>query len=216
MVVGCGKAAAQVSMSKSDAQKPGQPVSDDSGANQLVAVVYDELHRLARKRMASEPPGHTLQATALVHEAYLRLLRQSEARWEHRGQFYVAAAEAMHRILIERARRKRARKHGGGLQRITLGDMAVLSDDDSTDMAAVDDALERLKRRDPRKHAVVMLRFFAGLTVEEAAESLGMSPATVKNDWNYAKAWLHRELSRADARFGEDGRPDVTDPGVGT
>jgi RNA polymerase sigma factor (TIGR02999 family) len=167
-------------------------------AEELLPIVYDELRALARQRMAAEPSGHTLQATALVHEAYLRLIGDAStdaAGWNSRGHFFAAAATAMRRILVERARRRRRLKHGGERARVDLEDGALLSGNPSIDLVDLDDALRRLEGLDERKCRVVMLRYFAGLTIDETAEAMGVSPATVKNDWTYARAWLHRELA---------------------
>jgi RNA polymerase sigma factor (TIGR02999 family) len=167
-------------------------------AEELLPIVYEELRSLARRRMAAESPGQTLQATALVHEAYLRLIGDATtnaAGWDNRGHFFAAAATAMRRILVERARRRRRLKRGGDRARIDLDEGKLLGTDQTVDLIELDDALQRLERYDERKCRVVMLRYFAGLTIEETAEALGVSPATVKNDWTYARAWLHRELS---------------------
>jgi RNA polymerase sigma factor (sigma-70 family) len=215
---------------------------DRQRTDQLLALVYDELRRLARARLANEAhagAGMTLQATALVHEAYLRLLgatnqKQDDdvdadrdadrdadvaasndpARWENRGHFFAAAALAMRRILVERARHQKRLKHGGGKQRLDLDDQhdalaAAQADYDGTDLVALDDAIKKLEAIDERKAKIVSLRYFAGLTVQETAAALDLSPATVKNDWAFARAWLHRELS------GEHGtgQIDATDGG---
>jgi RNA polymerase sigma factor (TIGR02999 family) len=167
-------------------------------AEELLPLVYEELHELARSHMAREPAGHTLQATALVHEAYLRLLGPGErapARWSGRGHFFAAAARAMRRILVERARRQRRIRHGGELGRVELTESVALGDEERFDLLALDGALARLETLDARRAQVVMLRYFAGLSVEEAAAALDVSPATVKADWSFARAWLHRELS---------------------
>jgi RNA polymerase sigma factor (TIGR02999 family) len=167
-------------------------------AEELLPLVYDELHRLARQRMAGEPRGQTLQATALVHEVWLRLVGPGGAgeRWNGRGHFFGAAARAMRRILLERARQRRGLRHGGALKRVELSESVAVGDEATLDLEALDAALTRLEELDARKAEVVGLRFFAGLSVEEAAASLGVSPGTVKNDWAFARAWLHRELER--------------------
>jgi len=163
---------------------------------ELLPLVYEELHELARARMAREPRGHTLQATALVHEAFLRLLGPNgeAARWSGRGHFFGAAARAMRRILVERARRVRRLRHGGELERVPLSEPGAPSAGGERDVLALDAALEKLERLAPRQAEVVQLRHFAGLTVEETARALEVSPATVKSDWSFARAWLHREL----------------------
>jgi RNA polymerase sigma factor (TIGR02999 family) len=169
---------------------------DPAAADQLLPLVYDELRRLATARLAADRPGQTLQATALVHEAYLRLVGSEGGQgWSGRGHFFAAAAEAMRRILIDRARRKRREKHGGDLRRIELGDVADPAADRPDDLLALDDALTALARIDPAKADVVKLRYFTGLTIEEAAACLGISPATAKRHWAVARAWLYDALS---------------------
>lgn len=170
---------------------------DAHAAEALLPVVYAELRELARHRMAAERPGQTIQATALVHEAYLRLVGDDPARaaaWDDRGHFFAAAAEAMRRILVERARRKGRQRHGGGRRRVDLDEAAVVADDPAEDLVALDAALEALEAYDERKFRVVLLRRFAGLSIEATAAALGVSPATVKTDWSFARAWLHRKL----------------------
>ncbi len=166
----------------------------------LLPLVYDELRRLAAGHMKREQPGQTLNATALVHEAYVRLVGtgQEAAVWDNRKHFFVAAAEAMRRILVEKARRKRRIKHGGGRQReaIDLDDLAGEHSDDQ--LVALDEALKKLAEQDPVKAQLIQLRFFAGLTNEDAAALLEISPATAKRYWRYARAWLHREIGDAD------------------
>jgi RNA polymerase sigma factor (TIGR02999 family) len=168
---------------------------DASAADRLLPLVYDELRRLAHRQMAREPSGSTLQATALVHEAYLRLVGALDLHWESRAHFFRAAALAMRRILVEQARRRRQVKRGGRLDRLPLEEPACAPGVEPLDVLALDEALSRLEARDKRKADVVHLRYFAGLDVEETAGALGISAATVKNDWSYARAWLHRELS---------------------
>jgi RNA polymerase sigma factor (TIGR02999 family) len=189
---------------------PGAPMSDvtrilsaieqgdPSAAEQLLPLVYDELRKLAAQKMAQEKPDQTLQATALVHEAYLRLVGVSkEEHWDNRGHFFAAAAEAMRRILIDQARHKQSRKAGGEYQRIDLGDaMSADVDEHDADLLVLDKALRELEARDQRKAAVVKLRFFAGLTVEQAAEALGVSTSTVEKDWTYARCWLRVTIDR--------------------
>jgi len=170
---------------------------DRKASEELLPLVYLELRKLARSRMAHEPPGQTLQPTALVHEAYLRLVGDRDARWENRAHFFAAAALAMRRILVERARRRRMAKHGGGQDRVTLDEAVASSDPRSVDLLALDDALTRLEAHDPRMSRIVTLRYFAGLNVEQTAKALDISAATVKREWSYAKAWLHREIAGA-------------------
>jgi RNA polymerase sigma factor (TIGR02999 family) len=170
-------------------------LGDQTAAEQLLPLVYDELRRLAAQRLAHEKPGQTLQATALVHEAYVRLIDGNQAQqWNGRGHFFAAAAEAMRRILIEIARRKRGPEAGGGHCRVELSDVADANGPD-LDLIALSDALEKLQTKDPRAAELVKLRFFAGLTRQEAAEILGISVATADNDWAYAKGWLKAELA---------------------
>jgi RNA polymerase sigma factor (TIGR02999 family) len=164
-------------------------------ADELLPLVYDELRRLARARLSREKPGQTLQPTALVHEAYLRLVEGADPGWEGRGHFFAAAAEAMRRILIDRARRRAAEKHGGQAERITLKDVADEQELDPETLIAIDQALDRLEALDREMAQVVKLRYFAGLSVEETAQSLAVSPRTVNRHWTSARAWLLRELS---------------------
>jgi RNA polymerase sigma factor (TIGR02999 family) len=170
---------------------------DAKAADELLPLVYDELRRLAAQKLIQEKPGQTLQATALVHEAYLRLVDTPKAqRWESRGHFFAAAAEAMRRILVNRARDKRRQKRGGGQERIDieLADIPLDARDD--DLLAIDEALEKLGREDAACAALVKLRFFAGLTQEESARALGIARRTADRHWAYAKAWLFDELHR--------------------
>jgi RNA polymerase sigma factor (TIGR02999 family) len=170
---------------------------DPHAAEQLLPLVYDELRKLAAERMAQERPGQTLQATALVHEAYLRLVGTETAqRWDSRGHFFAAAAEAMRRILIDQARRKQAEKRGGGWQRHDLLEAALAIDSSGGDLLAVDAALSRLATQEPLIARLVELRFFTGLTLAEAAKCLGLSQRTAFRHWAYARAWLRRELDR--------------------
>jgi len=168
---------------------------DQSATDELLPLVYDELRRLADSRMAREHPGQTLQATALVHEAYLRLVTDKDVGWDDRGHFFAAAAEAMRRILIERARRVGRKKHGGDHRRVSIDKLEISVDAPSDDLLALDEALLRLRAKDARKERVVSLRYFAGLSIDETARALDVSPATVKNDWTLAKAWLYKELA---------------------
>ncbi len=176
---------------------------DPRASEQLLPLVYAELHRLAQAYMQREKPGQTLQATALVHDAYIRLVGAADVSWDSRGHFFGAAARAMRRILVEKARMRAQRKRGAGRDRLDLAEVAVFVEpgtDGGTDLVALDGALERLGAVDRRKHEVVMLKYFAGLTNDEAAAALGVSPATVRNDWTYSKAWLIRELRGASTR----------------
>jgi RNA polymerase sigma factor (TIGR02999 family) len=172
---------------------------DPGALDQLTAIVYDELHRLARRYLRGERKGHSLQTTALVNEAYLRLVDHTRMEWQNRAHFFAVSAQVMRRILVDHARRRNA-KRGRGLQRIPLDDVTLVSSAPSTDLVALDDALRLLADRDPRKAQVVEMKFFGGLSVEESAAVLGVSPVTVMRDWRTAKAWLYRELSseRAD------------------
>ena len=164
---------------------------DPQAAEQLLPLVYTELRRLAAQKLAHEEPGQTLQATGLVHEAYLRLVGKEDIRrWDGRGHFFAAAAEAMRRILVENARRKAGPKAGGDRERVELAAVEPAIDDPRVDVIALDEALTALEAIDSRKSDLVRLRFFAGLSIEQAAEALGVSVATANNDWSYAKSWL--------------------------
>jgi RNA polymerase sigma factor (TIGR02999 family) len=171
---------------------------DPKAPEQLLPLVYDELRKLAAHRMAQEKPGQTLQATALVHEAYLRLLDVEKVQhWDSRGHFFAAAAEAMRRILVDSARRRRAQKRGGGYERIDLPELGERTQDDPVDLLALDDALRKLEEQHPEKAQIVKLRFFAGCTLEETAQMLGISRATAQRHWAYARAWLFGQLNQA-------------------
>jgi RNA polymerase sigma factor (TIGR02999 family) len=173
---------------------------EPQAASQLLPLVYDELRRLAGHLMARESPGQTLQATALVHEAWLRLGGEAQPEWKNRAHFFAAAAEAMRRILVDNARRKKAERHGGGLLRVDI-DLGEISPGDSDDqLLALHDALDRLARQDPQKAEMVKLRFFAGLTLAQIAQVLGLSTPTAKRHWAYARAWLFREITRANCQ----------------
>jgi RNA polymerase sigma factor (TIGR02999 family) len=164
-------------------------------AEKLLPLVYDELRSLAAKKMAHEPPGQTLEATALVHEAYLRLVdRKCPQAWNSRGHFLAAAAEAMRRILVERARHKKTIKAGGDRHRVELADVALSAAGPDTDLLALNEALDKLERTDPRLASLVKLRFFAGLTIEAAAEALNIATSTADSDWAYARSWLRLEM----------------------
>jgi RNA polymerase sigma factor (TIGR02999 family) len=167
-------------------------------ADQLLPLVYDELRRLATQKLAQEKPGQTLEATALVHEAYMRLVGQSEGQhWDSRGHFFAAAAEAMRRILIDQARRKRRPKHGGDWKRVSLEDVLCVSQSPGEDLLALDEALSRFAAQEPAKAELVKLRFFAGLTIADAARAMGISEATAERYWAYARVWLYAELKDA-------------------
>jgi len=173
---------------------------DPHAAEKLLPLVYDELRKLAAQKLAQEKPGQTLQATALVHEAYLRLVGSEEAAdreqcWDSRGHFFAAAAEAMRRILIDRAREKRSEKRGGGRKKLEIDAIDLASTATPDQLLALDEALAKLARGDPAAARLVELRYFAGLTVDQAGKALGMSTATAYRHWNYARAWLHAEIS---------------------
>jgi RNA polymerase sigma factor (TIGR02999 family) len=171
---------------------------DPHAAEQLLPLVYQELRKLAAQKLAQEKPGQTLQATALVHEAYLRLVGDGEEQhWNSRGHFFAAAAEAMRRILVEQARHKRSAKGGGQLQRVELHDEQLQAPSRNIDLLALDEALKKLANRDRRKAELVKLRFFAGLTIRQAAAALGISESTADADWAYVKAWLRIEIADA-------------------
>jgi RNA polymerase sigma factor (TIGR02999 family) len=174
---------------------------DPHAVSRLLPLVYDELRPLAAQKLAHEPPGQTLQPTALVHEAYLRLVAsprresgESEARWDNRGHFFAAAAAAMRRILVESARRRRCLKRGGELVRQELDEEILAAPEPREDLVALDDALNKLAAADPTAAQLVQLRYFAGLAIPEAAQVLGVSPRTADRLWAYARAWLHQEI----------------------
>jgi RNA polymerase sigma factor (TIGR02999 family) len=169
---------------------------DPQAAEKLLPLVYDELRKLAAAKLAQEKPGQTLQATALVHDAYLRLVDAEPAQnWHSRGYFFAAAAEAMRRILVENARRRQSQKGGGDRRHFDIAEVEVLANRPSIDVLALNEALDQLEAKDPRKAALVKLRFFVGMTNQEAADALGMSSATADNDWAYAKSWLRLRLA---------------------
>jgi RNA polymerase sigma-70 factor, ECF subfamily len=187
--------------------QPGEPAGDDisrllrawsdgdqSALEKLTPMVYAELHRLARRYMRRERPGHSLQTTALVNEAYMRLVDYERMQWQNRAHFFAVSAQVMRRILVEHARRHNL-KRGGGIQHFSLEEAVVVGGDQDADLVALDDKMNALARIDPRKVQVVEMRFFGGLSVEETAEVLKISPVTVKRDWRAAKAWLYRELT---------------------
>jgi RNA polymerase sigma factor (TIGR02999 family) len=171
---------------------------DPTASEQLLPLVYDELRKLAASRLAHEKPGQTLQATALVHDAYLRLVDgESSQHWNSRGHFFAAAAEAMRRILVENARRKKRIKHGGNRPRLDLDEACLVADGPSDDLLALNEALESLAIESPAKADLVKLRFFAGLTIEETAAAMDISLATAKRYWTYSRAWLYHALGQA-------------------
>ena len=169
---------------------------DRNDLEALLPLVYDELRRLAHHHLRNERPDHTLQSTALVHEAYFRLVGQDLPEWESRAHFFAIAAQLMRQILVDYARHRRASKRGGGVCRLTLDDAVALPARKDVDVVALDDALNALAEVDPRQSRVVELRFFAGLSLEETSEVMGIATATVQRDWTAARAWLHREISR--------------------
>jgi RNA polymerase sigma factor (TIGR02999 family) len=172
---------------------------DPHAAAQLLPLVYDELRKLAAQKLACEKPGQTLQATALVHEAYLRLVDTEKAqRWDSRGHFFAACAEAMRRILVENARRKKRLKHGGDRERVEVEQIELPVRIPSDDLLALDEALDRLKQQDAVKAQLVVLRYFAGLTIEQAADDLGISRVTAHRYWTFARAWLYQQITGND------------------
>ena len=169
---------------------------DPLAAESLLLGVYSELRKLAIHKMSSEHPGHTLQPTALVHEAWLRLTAPTQPQWQNRAHFFGAAAEAMRRILVEHARRKQSQKRGGVLERVELGEANLVLTVPPDELLAVNEALDRLAVQDPSAAELVKLRFFVGMTMEEAAAALGLAKRTAENLWTFAKVWLHREIRR--------------------
>jgi RNA polymerase sigma factor (TIGR02999 family) len=167
-----------------------------SAASELLPLVYDDLRRLAASKLAGEAPGQTLQATALVHEVWLRLASNPESQWQDRTHFLATAAEAMRHILIDKARRKHRLRHGGALARVNVDDLDLASTSDDDTLVRVDEALAKFAAEDPVKAELVKLRYFVGLSVPEAAATLGMSDSTAKRAWAYARAWLYEELNR--------------------
>lgn len=166
-----------------------------ASADALLSIVYGELRKIAAQYLRKENSGHTLQPTALVHEAYMKLIDISDINWQDRAHFFAVAANVMRNILVDHARAKLADKRGGGAQRIALEDAISLSSEENVDVLAVDEALKELAELDEQQSRIVELRFFGGLTIEETAHVAGISPATVKREWAMAKAWLHRKLS---------------------
>jgi RNA polymerase sigma-70 factor (ECF subfamily) len=168
---------------------------DQSALAELTALVYEELHRLAHHYMSGERDGHTLQTTALVNEAYVRLIDWKNVRWQNRAHFFAVSAQLMRRILVDFARSRDSNKRGAGARAVALDEAELVADDKGTDMVAIDDALNALAKLDARQSRVVELRFFGGLSIEETAEVLQVSAATVRRDWSLARAWLRRELT---------------------
>jgi RNA polymerase sigma factor (TIGR02999 family) len=177
---------------------------DRAAKDKFWRMVYDELHSLAQGQLAAETPGGTLQPTSLVHEAYLRLTVDENIQWANRRHFFAAAARAMRRIRVDDARKRKRLKRGGGRKAGPIHEGPAAFDQDSAEVLAVDEALNKLERRDPRKTEVVLLRYFTGLSVEETANALGISPRTVDNEWRFARAWLRRELTKGDSTAGDE------------
>lgn len=168
---------------------------DQAAGDRLLSLVYQELHRLAHHYMKRESPHHTLQTSALVNEAFVRLVDQKNVKWQNRAHFFGIAAQMMRRILVDHARSRHYAKRGGGAQQISFDEALVISDERTAEVVAVDEALQRLEEFDVRKSKIVEMRFFAGLSIQETAEVLGVSPGTIMRDWTLAKAWLRREIS---------------------
>ncbi len=168
---------------------------DSAAPEELLPLVYDELRKLASGYLKNERPDHTLQATALVHEAYLRLVDWEKVSWQNRSHFFAVSAQVMRHILVDHARKKKAEIHGGNLQKLALDEAISFSNSREVDLVDLDDALQDLEKLDERQSKIVELRFFAGLSIEETAHALGVSTMTVSLDWNFAKAWLYRRLS---------------------
>jgi RNA polymerase sigma factor (TIGR02999 family) len=168
---------------------------DQAALDRLTAKVYQELHRIARRYMRNERAGNTLQTTALVNEVYVRLVDVKNVKWQHRAQFFAISAQMMRRILVDAARARGSRKRGGGAVRVNVDEVPVLSPEPNTSLVALDDALEALSKIAPRQAKIVELRYFGGLSEEETAEVLKISPRSVRRDWQFARAWLMRELS---------------------
>jgi RNA polymerase sigma-70 factor (ECF subfamily) len=173
---------------------------DKAALDRLTPLVHEELHRLAHRHMRLERPNHTLQTTALVNEAYVRLVDQRNLHWKNRTHFFAIASKLMRRILVDLARAHYRSKRGGGALQVSLDEVAMVSQERAEELVALDEALTRLAEMDERKSQVVELRFFGGMTVEETAEAVGKSPITIKRDWDSAKAWLYRELKNEDVK----------------
>jgi RNA polymerase sigma factor (TIGR02999 family) len=169
---------------------------EEDALEKLVPLIYDELRRIARRYMKREPAGHTLQTTALVNEAYLRLIEQKGMKWQNRAHFFAISAQLMRRILVSMARARHANKRGGEARQVSLDEALVISEERAAELVALDEAMNELAALDPRRSRVVELRYFGGLSVEETAEVLNISPETVMRDWKRAKAWLYTELNR--------------------
>jgi RNA polymerase sigma factor (TIGR02999 family) len=169
---------------------------DHTALDKLTPLVYEELRRMAHRYMSHERPGHTLQTTALVNEAYLRLVNREAVQWQNRAHFFGIAAQVMRHILVDHARSHAYKKRGGGTQTISLDEAMVVSQDRAAEVVALDDVLKELANIDPQQSRIVELRFFGGLTIEETAVVLGLSPATIKREWSTAKAWLYHELAK--------------------
>ena len=170
---------------------------DKAALERLVPLVHSELRRLARRHLAKEHPGHTLQTSALINEAYIRLIDQTTVQWQNRAHFFAVAAQVMRHILVDHARAYLCAKRGGGAQKVPLDEIEAISGKRAEELVALDDALSILAELDPRKTQIIELRFFGGLTIEETAEAMQISPKTVTREWRSAKAWLHQEMSKA-------------------
>lgn len=168
---------------------------DQAAADRLMPLVYEELRHLAHQYMRREKPGHTLQTSALVNEAYVRLVKQSEIKWESRAHFFGIAARLMRQILVDQARRRNFAKRGGGAIRVSLNDATAIAQEQSASVVTLDEALKTLEQTDPRKSRIVELRFFGGMSIEETAEALKISPGTVMREWTFARAWLRNQMS---------------------
>jgi RNA polymerase sigma-70 factor (ECF subfamily) len=171
---------------------------NEQALEEMLPLIYDELRRLAHNFLYRERPGHTLQTTALVHEAYLKLIDQRDPHWQNRAHFFAIAAQAMRRILIDSARKHVAEKRGGGGQKLSLAEIATISPEPNTNLLALDEALNRLAEIDSQQSRIIELRYFGGLTIEETAEVIRLSPATIKREWTMARAWLHQALAGDD------------------
>jgi RNA polymerase sigma factor (TIGR02999 family) len=169
---------------------------DKAALNRLMPLIYDELRHLAHRYMSRERPGNTLQTTALVNEAYVRLINRKNVHWQNRTHFFAIAAQLMRTILVDHARGQAYKKRGGGATKLALDEAMIVSRERAGEVVALDDALQRLAEIDPQQSRLVELRFFGGLTIEETADVLGLSPATIKREWNTAKAWLYRDLKK--------------------